>query len=365
MDEGATKGDRMSRVYKRRQEQYITSMPSLFDYYCLIFHFPGIFGGPTLFYHEYDEVIGSDKYTNGFPKSRYLPALRMFVTGVVGLGLYVLANSYWPIDYFLTESFGAKPLVVRLVVFYVAMLGYRCRYFGMWKIGESICVVNGFGRKEVKDHETWDGCSNVDIVHFELASDFGKTVHYWNCRIQKWLQMCIYERSNFNQLYVYIVSAFWHGFYPAYYCAFGLASLMTVVGRMASKKFWPHVKGTWMEKPYVFGGIAMCNMVKTFMLGAFSCYSFEKTMRIWYQFDFFTPVVLLIGGAILLLLPNPVEVKKDCPVCWIQFRISARFGLSKRQRIVEVEKKGRFWSASCGKHNETPRKDDCGIISSL
>ena len=72
-----------------------------------------------------------------------------------------------------------------------------------------------------------------------------------------------------------------------------------------------------------------------------------------------------IGGAILLLLPNPVEVKKDCPVCWIQFRISARFGLSKRQRIVEVEKKGRFWSASCGKHNETPRKDDCGIISSL
>ena len=42
MDEGATKGDRMSRVYKRRQEQYITSMPSLFDYYCFIFHFPGI-----------------------------------------------------------------------------------------------------------------------------------------------------------------------------------------------------------------------------------------------------------------------------------------------------------------------------------
>ena len=315
MDEGATKGDRMSRVYKRRQEQYITSMPSLFDYYCFIFHFPGIFGGPTLFYHEYNEVIGSDKYTNGFPKSRYLPALRMFVTGVVGLGLYVLANSYWPIDYFLTESFGAKPLVVRLAVFYVAMLGYRCRYFGMWKIGESICVVNGFGRKEVKDHETWDGCSNVDIVHFELASDFGQTVHYWNCRIQKWLQMCIYERSNFNQLYVYIVSAFWHGFYPAYYCAFGLASLMTVVGRMASKKFWPRVKGTWMEKPYVFGGMVMCNMVKTFMLGAFSCYSFEKTMRIWCQFDLFTPVVLLIGGAILLLLPNPVEVKKDCSVC--------------------------------------------------
>ena len=56
MDEGATKGDRMSRVYKRRQEQYITSMPSLFDYYCFIFHFPGIFGGPTLFYHEYDSV---------------------------------------------------------------------------------------------------------------------------------------------------------------------------------------------------------------------------------------------------------------------------------------------------------------------
>lgn len=306
----------MSRVYKRRQQQYITTMPSPLDFYAFIFHFPGIFGGPTLFYHEYHDVIGSDKYAAGFPAARYLPALRKFLVGAVSLGLYVVATAFFPVEYLLGDALYAKALPVRLAIFAFAMLGYRCRYFGIWKISESICVVNGFGSVVVKDHETWDGCSNVEIVEFETTSDFSSMVHYWNCRIQKWLQMCICERTNFNQVYVYIVSAFWHGFYPAYYCAFGLASMMTLDSRMARKKLWPRVKGTWMEKPYIVAGSFMCNMVKTFMLGAFSCYTFQKTMLMWSRVDYFMPVVLLVGGAILALLPKPVEEKKEWGVCF-------------------------------------------------
>ena len=242
--------------------------------------------------------------------------LRKFLVGAVSLGLYVVATAFFPVEYLLGDALYAKALPVRLAIFAFAMLGYRCRYFGIWKISESICVVNGFGSVVVKDHETWDGCSNVEIVEFETTSDFSSMVHYWNCRIQKWLQMCIYERTNFNQVYVYIVSAFWHGFYPAYYCAFGLASMMTLDSRMARKKLWPRVKGTWMEKPYIVAGSFMCNMVKTFMLGAFSCYTFQKTMLMWSRVDYFMPVVLLVGGAILALLPKPVEEKKEWGVCF-------------------------------------------------
>lgn len=134
--------------------------------------------------------------------------------GAVSLGLYVVATAFFPVEYLLGDALYAKALPVRLAIFAFAMLGYRCRYFGIWKISESICVVNGFGSVVVKDHETWDGCSNVEIVEFETTSDFSSMVHYWNCRIQKWLQMCIYERTNFNQVYVYIVSAFWARLLP-------------------------------------------------------------------------------------------------------------------------------------------------------
>lgn len=73
--------------------------------------------------------------------------------------------------------------------------------------------------------------SNVDIMGFEFAIKLLHTARTWNCRIQQWLQYCIYERSNFNQFLVFMVSAFWHGFYPGYYIGFSLASFMTHVGR--------------------------------------------------------------------------------------------------------------------------------------
>lgn len=47
-------------------------------------------------------------------------------------------------------------------------------------------------------------------------------INNWNISVQEWLRKSIYNRSNIknkslNQLYVFVVSAFWHGFYSAYY----------------------------------------------------------------------------------------------------------------------------------------------------
>ena len=47
-------------------------------------------------------------------------------------------------------------------------------------------------------------------------------INNWNISVQEWLRKAIYQRSPFkgktaNQLYVFTVSAFWHGFYSAYY----------------------------------------------------------------------------------------------------------------------------------------------------
>ena len=46
--------------------------------------------------------------------------------------------------------------------------------------------------------------------------------------VQEWLRKCIYQRSGIksksvNQLYVFVISAFWHGFYVSYYITFVLA----------------------------------------------------------------------------------------------------------------------------------------------
>ena len=45
--------------------------------------------------------------------------------------------------------------------------------------------------------------------------------------MQEWLRKCIYQRIHFksktaSQVYVFAISAFWHGFYGAYYISFVL-----------------------------------------------------------------------------------------------------------------------------------------------
>ena len=52
--------------------------------------------------------------------------------------------------------------------------------------------------------------------------------------VQEWLRKCIYQRSGIksksvNQLYVFVVSAFWHGFYVSYYIFFAFCFLQLYV----------------------------------------------------------------------------------------------------------------------------------------
>jgi hypothetical protein len=60
--------------------------------------------------------------------------------------------------------------------------------------------------------------------------------------VQDWLRKCIYQRSpikskGLNQLYVFIVSAFWHGFYSAYYISMILWFLQLHLQSLTYKYF--------------------------------------------------------------------------------------------------------------------------------
>ena len=173
------------------------------------------------------------RYPDGkLPSSRWKYVLINLIKGVVFLIMFVVGSAYLPTDYLLTDTFGSRPLWQRVGFLYLTFLAVRFRYFGIWKLGESICIMAGFG-EEKKDE--WTGISNVDILAFETSSNMSTATRMWNKRTQKWLQMCIYERSNFNQFYVFMVSAFWHGFYPSYYLCFGLGSLLQFANRLTAK----------------------------------------------------------------------------------------------------------------------------------
>lgn len=51
-----------------------------------------------------------------------------------------------------------------------------------------------------------------------------------------WLKNYVYERTRWNPtLVTFMISAFWHGFYPIYYVMFFKMFLLTMAGRVVFK----------------------------------------------------------------------------------------------------------------------------------
>jgi lysophospholipid acyltransferase 1/2 len=65
-----------------------------------------------------------------------------------------------------------------------------------------------------------------------MGTSFKLILDNWNITTLVWLRRVVYDRAPFQKTFaVFLVSAFWHGFYPGYYFMFLSAALFTVVAR--------------------------------------------------------------------------------------------------------------------------------------
>lgn len=99
----------------------------------------------------------------------------------------------------------------------------RFKYYSAWKIGILSVHASGVSYDEkTSEYTAIDHCKPSII---ETTPHIRLKINNWNIMVQEWLRKCVYERSPFpnrfaSQLYVFMVSAFWHGYYPGYYLSF-------------------------------------------------------------------------------------------------------------------------------------------------
>ena len=94
----------------------------------------------------------------------------------------------------------------------------RCKYYFAWKLSMSAVHASGVSY----DGDSFKRINTIDPWVFETSPHVREKINHWNISVQEWLRKSIYQRSSLsnktaNQLYVFTVSAFWHGFYFAYY----------------------------------------------------------------------------------------------------------------------------------------------------
>jgi len=122
-----------------------------------------------------------------------------------------------------TDEFYEHSFIYAFSYVFISVTLARFKYYFGWKL--SICAIHSSGAS-YSGHD-FKRINTVNPWVVETSIHVRDKISHWNISVQDWLRKSIYQRATFknktiSQLYVFIISAFWHGFYSAYYISFVL-----------------------------------------------------------------------------------------------------------------------------------------------
>ena len=158
-----------------------------------------------------------------------------FIVTIIIAGMYIPIDKCWS-DEFVGYSFPGK-------VFYymLAGLGKRFFYYSPFTATTGAIVASGFGYngmkksddKGAKEEHTWDKIVGVYWMECETILSPIEIFRYWNYQVHIWMKRYVAHRLTpegeragpYDFAIVFMTSAFWHGFYYAYYIAFFFSAI--------------------------------------------------------------------------------------------------------------------------------------------
>uniref|UniRef100_A0A8D8PMQ1 Lysophospholipid acyltransferase 1 n=1 Tax=Cacopsylla melanoneura TaxID=428564 RepID=A0A8D8PMQ1_9HEMI len=246
LHDGLTKSP--DKLTSSQKSLAIREIPSMLDYFCYILQFQTIMCGPVVFFNDYKEYIEGtnfekkrDREVSGtFEPSPGCVVAKKVVGAAACAVIFVQFGSAFNITYLKDESFFTHSLAWKIFYIYVTTLITRLKYYHAWLVADAICNNSGLGFNGLTEtgEQKWDLISNVDIISFEMATNFRNSIDAWNKGTNRWLRVMVYERVQSHSTgLTYGLSALWHGFYPGYYVTFASGALFTF-GARAGETTW-------------------------------------------------------------------------------------------------------------------------------
>jgi hypothetical protein len=198
----------------------VESVPSLLEYYSYLCMYAGFCIGPFYEYKLFSNYIKRKSVYAQLP-SPVLPSLVRLVQGLLLISVFMLTSSYFDHMYFTTHQAASQSLLYKSIYMLGLYVGVEGKYFGGWKLSEAGAIASGLGYSG-KD---WDQCLSIKVWPMWSSGDLKSIVDRWNISVTMWLRKYVYFRvltvyphnRTLAQISTLMTSAFWHGFYPAYY----------------------------------------------------------------------------------------------------------------------------------------------------
>ncbi len=134
-----------------------------------------------------------------------------------------------------TEEYANKSLIYKLGYVYASLIVIRAKYYTGWKLGQGSIDLCGLGytvkiKEDGSEEITFDKIEACNFFTMEWSINPRIKIQYWNRSVHLWLKYYLYLRLASTKalekkkwvasLITFLASAFWHGFYPAYYLFF-------------------------------------------------------------------------------------------------------------------------------------------------
>ncbi|CAL7949229.1 unnamed protein product [Xylocopa violacea] len=198
-------------------------------------YFPGSFlVGPQFNMKRYLDYVYGQQESNekraAALNNSLVPGIIRMLTGFVYLALYQLSVLYIPDQYILSTKFQQHNFLIRLLL--IGFWGHfnLYKYIACWLLAEGVCTAFGltYNGEDEKGQPLWNGCENVKLLQFEMATKFNDYIMSFNINTNTWSAEYIYKRLKFlgsrlySQFFTLLFLAVWHGFHSGYYICFFL-----------------------------------------------------------------------------------------------------------------------------------------------
>ena len=172
---------------------------------------------------------------------------------VICFSLYVLGLMYVPVSAMIDQNYISQGFLHHAWYSYASIHLYKYRFYVGFVIMQIPVYAAGLAYDPAKGGDQFKGIQTVEIYKNETAYHLRDKVGSWTMAVQEWLRKCVYERLPYgkqkNQLITFMVSAFWHGFYPGLYISFFLYFLQVFLGGVIYK-FSREFKDHWLIQFY-------------------------------------------------------------------------------------------------------------------
>ncbi|TGZ74051.1 hypothetical protein CRM22_001157 [Opisthorchis felineus] len=287
----STQTDLVTRMSSTQIEHAVYTVPGPVEFFAYNLYFHGACVGPFVFFSEYQTYLeGYQKHR--VPRIDWRYVCLVFVrTTVVGL-LSAYLSPYFPFDYVLSDAFAKSPLLERILYTTVSLFLVRQKYYFAWGLSELGGISAGLGYTGIcpnTGRPQYAGVRNFDVFQIECGLGLKNVIDSWNISTTRWLREVFYERLPYfcRTFLVFIISAFWHGFYPGYYLMFVTFALFTFVSRMWRRAMRPFCRQTVLSSCIydVFTAI-LTNLVINYAQAPFHLLDWSASLIFWSAFNF-------------------------------------------------------------------------------